>query len=216
MKIECRMTDPARVRHIVVRLVAALAALAITPVAPYADKIGTSAADPSDRGTEIERKLTQGAMSRFRFAAGRADILDATVSAQDGSSLALASLRGRTVLVNVWASWCPPCREEMPSIAALRRRLEGEGLTVAAISIDRNPADALRFVDELAIRDLPLYFDPAGLAAAALDARGVPVSVLLGPDGREIGRLRGAADWMADDAILLVRAALHGRLQRAP
>jgi thiol-disulfide isomerase/thioredoxin len=211
------MTDPARARRIAIRLAAALAALAITPVAPYADKIGTSTTDPSDRGTEIERKLAQGAMSRFRFAASRTVILDATVvSAPDGSTIALASLRGRIVLINVWASWCPPCREEMPSIAALRRRLEGEGLTVAAISIDRNPADALRFVDELALRDLPLYFDPAGLAAAALDARGVPVSVLLDEDGREIGRLRGAADWMADDALLLVRAALRGRLQRAP
>lgn len=154
-------------------------------------------------------------MSRFRFAGAPAALLDVTVSDREGRPFTLASLRGRTVLVNFWASWCPPCREEMASLAALGRRLEDEGLSVIAVSIDRQPADALRFLDQPGLDGLSVYFDAGARAAEALAARGVPVSILLDPDGREIGRFSGAADWSSGEAILLVRAALHGRLRPA-
>ena len=151
-------------------------------------------------------------MSRFRFADGASPVRDATFGTDAGPSFSLSALRGRTVLLNVWASWCPPCREEMPSLAALGRRLAGEGLSIVAVSIDKQPADARRFLEQLSIRDLAVYFDPGARAAESLDAGGVPVSILLDAEGREIGRLRGAADWTSDEAILLVRAALSGRL----
>ena len=166
-----------------------------------------------DERAGIHERLTQGAMKRFRFSADPASPpIDAVFASANGSSFSLFSLRGRTVLVNFWASWCPPCHEEMPSLAALGRRLAGEGLSVIAVSIDKQPAEAQRFLGQLAIRDLAVYFDPQAHAAEDLGARGVPVSILLDAGGREIGRFPGAADWTSDEAILLVRAALHGRL----
>ncbi len=174
---------------------------------------GGAPAAEADARPAIQDRLAQGAMSRFRFSGTTArQSVNAVFATGDGGTYALSSLRGRTVLVNFWASWCPPCREEMPSLAALGRRLAGEGLSVIAVSIDRQPAEARRFLGQLAIGDLAVYFDPQARAAEELGARGVPVSILLDAGGREIGRLPGTADWTSDEAILLVRAALSGRV----
>lgn len=164
----------------------------------------------------IQARLAQGAMSRFHFSDAAAAPLEATLIARDGGAITLSSLRGTIVLVNVWASWCAPCRDEMVPLARLARMLASEGLAVVALNIDRKAADADRFLAALGIRDLTVYLDPEALAAKDLAARGIPVSILIDRDGREIGRIEGAVDWMSDEAILLMRSAITGRFGSPP
>jgi thiol-disulfide isomerase/thioredoxin len=176
-----------------------------------ADDPARAAVETSERAA-IQYRLAQGAMSRFRFAAAEGPVLDTMLTARDGSAIALASLRGKTVLVNVWASWCPACRKEMASLAQIASNLSREGLAVLALNIDHKAASADRFLDGLGRRDLAAYFDPEARAAKELGARGVPVSILIDSNGHEIGRIEGAVDWTSEEAVLLLRAALSGRL----
>lgn len=194
-----------------------LAGAACLPGAATAD--GSDVAPPpvssADRAA-IRQKLAQGAMSRFAFAADPAPRLEATLSARGGGSIALSSLHGRIVLVNVWASWCAPCREEMTSLVRLTRRLGGPDLAILALGIDRRASEADRFLDTIGRHALAVYVDPETRAAKALGVRGVPASILVDREGREIGRIEGAVDWTSDEAILLLQSAITGRIGSPP
>lgn len=133
----------------------------------------------------------------------------------EGKKLSLADWRGKVVLINIWATWCGPCRHEMPSLAKLDKALEGEPFDVLAISIDRKGLSASRkFLEEINVADqLGLYLDPEAKANFTLKAHGLPASILMDRQGREIGRLAGPADWASEDAIRLIRAAIAGKLQ---
>ncbi len=132
----------------------------------------------------------------------------------DGRDMTLADLRGRTVLLNLWATWCAPCREEMPALDALQQRLGGADFEVLAISIDTgDPAKPLAFLEEIGVRSLTFRSDPTTGVFRALRsagrAPGLPTSILVDPAGCEIGFLPGPADWASDDAVALVEAALR-------
>jgi len=123
----------------------------------------------------------------------------------------LSRFRGQVVLLNVWATWCPPCVREMPSLDRLQARLAGEGLQVVALSIDRGAGalPAVRaFYASHALRHLRIYNDPEGAAGFELGAPGVPVTFLLDRQGREIGRLTGPAEWDGAEALALIRRHL--------
>ena len=108
----------------------------------------------------------------------------------------LDDFQGRTVLLNVWATWCPPCVEEMPTLDALQGELGGPGFEVVAVSIDRaGPEVVRRFFDRIGIENLEMYVDETAMAATALRAPGLPATILIDEDGREVGRLMGPADW---------------------
>ena len=125
-----------------------------------------------------------------------------------GRAQTLADFRGKVVLLNVWATWCEPCREEMPTLDRLQARLGGDRFQVLALSVDQQGASiARKFYDEFAIRALPLYVDPTAKAAFTLNAPGLPVTLLVDRNGREIGRHLGAVKWDAPEVV--------ERLQRA-
>jgi thiol-disulfide isomerase/thioredoxin len=125
-----------------------------------------------------------------------------------GRSHSLAEFRGKVVLLNVWATWCEPCREEMPALDRVQAKLGGGRFQVIALSVDSQGASiARKFYSEIGIRALPLYVDPSANAAFLLDAPGLPVTLLVDGKGREIGRHLGAVKW---DAPQMVE-----RLQRA-
>lgn len=125
-----------------------------------------------------------------------------------GRSRTLADFRGKVVLLNVWATWCEPCREEMPTLDRLQARLGGDRFQVLALSVDQQGAPiARKFYDEVAIKVLPLYVDPTAKAAFVLNAPGLPVTLLVDRNGREIGRHLGAVKWDAPEVV--------ERLQRA-
>jgi len=119
-----------------------------------------------------------------------------------GKGLSLAAFRGKVVLLNVWATWCGPCRREMPALDRLQAKLGGPGFTVAALSIDRKGIEVVRpFYKEVGIRNLAIYISSSGKATGQLAVTGLPTTLLIGRDGRELGRLVGPAEWDAPKMV---------------
>ena len=126
-----------------------------------------------------------------------------------GTRRTVADFRNRVVLLNVWATWCVPCREEMPALDRLQQKLGGPRFEVVALSIDTGGAAAVKkFYDEIGIRSLAVYVDPASRAMAALGLVGIPTTVLIDPKGNEIGRRTGPAEWDGEDAVRMIERHL--------
>jgi thiol-disulfide isomerase/thioredoxin len=124
----------------------------------------------------------------------------------DGASHGLDEYRGKTVVLNLWATWCQPCVMELPSLAALARRGASEGIVVLPLSSDRGGARVVRrFYAAHGITDLPALLDPKGEAARAWGARGLPTTLILDAQGRERARLEGSADWSSDTSLAVIR-----------
>jgi thiol-disulfide isomerase/thioredoxin len=128
----------------------------------------------------------------------------------DGKSISLADFRGRLVLVNFWATWCSPCVAEMPSLDRLQAALSAEGLTVLTLSEDRNPAVIPPFFKQHGLKHLPQAHDPAGRLSRAFGIRGLPTTILIDREGREVGRIEGPAEWDSPEAQALVRHYAQG------
>ncbi len=127
----------------------------------------------------------------------------------DGTPLSLADYRGRGVVLNLWATWCVPCVREMPSLDALARTVAASGIAVLPLSSDRQGAPVVqRFYADRGIKTLPVLLDPSSAVAHALNVRGIPTTLLIDKQGREVAWLEGGADWSVPDAVAAVRLAL--------
>ena len=127
-----------------------------------------------------------------------------------GTPLTLADFRGRVVLLNIWATWCAPCREEMPALDRLQHALGGPDFEVVALSIDKDGMGAVgRFYEEIGIRALAPYVDPSMRAGAALRIVGVPTTLLLDRQGRERWRKTGPEKWDAPEIVEALRARIR-------
>ncbi|NOT71165.1 MAG: TlpA family protein disulfide reductase [Hyphomicrobium sp.] len=125
-----------------------------------------------------------------------------------GKQIKLSDFKGRAVLLNLWATWCAPCREEMPSLDRLQVALGSDKFEVVALSIDRQGVEASKkFLDEVKAKALKLYVDATAKQGTALKIVGMPTTILIGKDGLEIGRLAGPAEWDSEDAKKLIDAA---------
>lgn len=123
----------------------------------------------------------------------------------------LADFRGRYVLLNVWATWCAPCREEMPALARLQAKLGGPRFEVLALSIDSGGAQAVRqFFAEIGVEGLTIYVDRSLQVYSALRVVGVPTTVLLDREGREIARHVGPAEWDGAQAVQSIQRLMSG------
>jgi thiol-disulfide isomerase/thioredoxin len=129
-----------------------------------------------------------------------------------GKSLGLSSFRGKVVLLNIWASWCVPCRKEMPTLDRLQAKLGGADFAVLPLSIDRAMSAVDGFYGGVGIAHLGKYLDASGEAAGQLNTLGVPTTLLIDRQGRELGRLVGPAEWDGPDMI----AFLQGIIARNP
>jgi thiol-disulfide isomerase/thioredoxin len=119
-----------------------------------------------------------------------------------GQSRSLADFRGKIVLLNVWATWCVPCRKEMPALDRLQTALESADFLVVPLSIDRGGIDVVRrFFVDVGIKALAIYLDSSGKAMRELGVLGLPTTILVDREGREIGRLIGPAEWDAPDMV---------------
>lgn len=128
----------------------------------------------------------------------------------DGRAVSLTDFAGRVVLLNVWATWCGPCRHEMPMLDDLQARLGGEDFEVVALSIDRAGLAPVRdFFAELKLGNLRLYIDETGAAARAIGVFGLPTTLLIDRRGRELGRLVGPAAWNAPEVISYLRSMVE-------
>ena len=130
-----------------------------------------------------------------------------------GHDRTLADFRGRTVLLNLWATWCVPCRREMPALDALQARLGSDKFQVVAINIDtRDPERPLAFLKTIGVKRLDLYTDESAKVFTDLKtdgkAFGMPTTLIVDPNGCEIGDMAGPAEWASDDGIKLVSAAV--------
>ena len=127
----------------------------------------------------------------------------------DDSEGSLEGYEGRYILLNFWATWCAPCRHEMPSLNALQQELGGEDFRVVTLATGRNPPQAIRrFFEEESITDLTTYRDINQQIAREMGVFGLPITVILNPEGQEIARLRGDADWFSPEAVELMRALI--------
>lgn len=127
----------------------------------------------------------------------------------DDSEGSLADYAGQIVVLNFWATWCAPCREEMPSLQNLQTALGGEDFTVVTLATGRNPPQAIRrFFEEIGVSDLQQYRDINQQIAREMGVFGLPITVILNRDGHEIARLRGDAHWDSPEALALVRAVI--------
>lgn len=130
----------------------------------------------------------------------------------DGRPRTLADFTGKVVLLNIWATWCGPCRHEMPTLDRLQGRLGGPEFEVLALSIDRGGPDVVRkFFAEIGVQHLGLYIDPSAKAGHALKAIGLPVTLLLDREGQEIGRLIGPAEWDTAEMVAFFETIIAGR-----
>ena len=130
-----------------------------------------------------------------------------------GKPLTLAHWRGRTVLLNLWATWCVPCRKEMPALDALQQRLGGPGFEVVAVNIDtRDPDKPKAWLNEVGVAKLAYYADPSAKVFRDLKAIGrafgMPTTLLIDPQVCEIGAIAGPAAWASEDAVKLIQTAL--------
>lgn len=130
-----------------------------------------------------------------------------TFSTGDGTMISLEDFAGRVVLLNFWATWCAPCVEEMPTLDRLQAELGGDRFEVVALSSDRAGAEAVDpFYDQHDLGNLALYLDPDGDVGRAFGIRGLPTTVLIDSQGREIARKEGAAEWDAPEIKTAIRS----------
>jgi thiol-disulfide isomerase/thioredoxin len=126
-----------------------------------------------------------------------------------GKSLTLADFRGKVVVLNLWATWCTPCIAEMPMLDRLQQELGDEGVVVLALSIDRGGSKAVTdFYERTGVRNLGVYVDPSMRVTTDLGAPGLPTTLLIDPEGTELGRVIGPMEWDSPEAIDLVRTAM--------
>ena len=157
----------------------------------------------------VSRDLATGALAAFLVKAERQPVPDIAFQDGSGAPLRLGQWKGRVVLVNLWATWCAPCRKEMPALAALQTQLGSDDFEVVAISLDRKGIEASSaFLTETGATSLKLYVEPTARILNELEAIGLPATILIDRKGNEIGRLLGPAEWNSPEAIALIKAAL--------
>lgn len=159
--------------------------------------------------TGVSKALATGALAAFVVKAERKPVPEVSFTPEGGAATSLQAWKGRVVLVNLWATWCAPCRKEMPSLAALQSEMGSKDFEVVAISLDRKGAEVSgAFLKEVGATTLKLYTDPTTDTLNKFQAVGLPASILIDRQGREIGRLLGPAEWNSPEAKALITAAL--------
>ena len=134
---------------------------------------------------------------------------------ETGTPLTLKAWRGKVVLLNIWATWCGPCRAEMPTLDRLQASLGGDRFAVGALSIDRAGVGVVRdFFNEIEIRNLEIFIDENGTAARDLQIFGLPATILISPEGEELGRLIGPAEWDTPEVIDFFEATIRKHQER--
>ncbi|MCB2127493.1 MAG: TlpA family protein disulfide reductase [Rhodobacteraceae bacterium] len=170
-----------------------------TALAIGANAAGAGNANPED--------LREGAMKKLLFLSDPGPVPDVGLTDMDGAERRLADWHGKIVVLNFWAVWCAPCRKELPTLEALNRAAGGEDMAVVTVAVGRNPPAAItKFLEEGQVADLPVLLDPAQSLAGQMGVFGLPVSVILDREGREIARMTGEADWNSESARSIVAA----------
>jgi thiol-disulfide isomerase/thioredoxin len=154
--------------------------------------------------------LRDGDMKKLIFHSAPKPVPAVSFVDQAEAEASLDAYKGKVVLLNFWATWCAPCRKEMPSLQALQSEFGGDAFQVVTVATGRNSVAGIRrFFEEVGVTDLPQYRDPKQALARQMAVLGLPVSVLLDADGNEIARLIGDAHWDSDSARAIVKALIR-------
>lgn len=157
--------------------------------------------------------FAKGEVAAFQVAA-KGEILDDLMFLDpDGGRTGVQAMAGKMVLLNLWATWCAPCRAEMPTLDRLAATRNGDDFRVVAVDLDVGDAvkRAPAFLEEIGVRNLPFYSDPSGALLNAMKkhgALGLPTTFLIGPKGCRIGIMQGPAEWDSPEALALINAAV--------
>ncbi|MEM8801640.1 MAG: TlpA disulfide reductase family protein [Pseudomonadota bacterium] len=156
--------------------------------------------------TSALEALREGSMKKLIFS-DPAEVSGAAFTHAEGGEFTLGDFDGKYVLVNFWATWCAPCRKEMPMLSELQTEFGGDDFEVLTIATGRNDLVGIkRFFDEISVDNLPLYLDPRQTLAREMAVLGLPITLILDPEGREIARMRGDAEWNSDSAKAIIAA----------
>ena len=181
--------------------------------------IGAMQRNPADASckpaAELAKRLAplaRGEVAAVGIASEPKRLPELTFTGADGKPRALADFQGKTILLNLWATWCVPCRKEMPALDALQAKLGSDRFEVVAVNIDtRNLDKPKTWLQEVGITKLGYYADPSAKVFQDLKAIGkafgMPTTLLIDPQGCELGALAGPAEWASDDAVRLIEAA---------
>ena len=164
-----------------------------------------------ESGHRLER-YAQGELAKLDFSSGGEPAADTAFFTADGRPVTLRAWRGKTVLVNFWATWCSPCEQEMPSLGALQAGRGGDSFEIVAISVDasEDQAYAEGRLAELGAASITFHIAPPENYELVYDSgvRGFPTSILYDPAGNEIARLEGEADWSSIEAVNFIDALI--------
>ena len=180
-------------------------------------KRGSSGDSACNGAVDLARKiapLAQGEVAALTMATAPVKLPDLAFEDADGKPRKLSDWRGKTVLVNLWATWCVPCRKEMPALDSLQTKLGGKDFEVVAINIDtRDPEKPKNFLKDANLTRLGYFSDTKAKVFQDLKnigkALGMPTSILIDANGCEIANIAGPAEWASDDAIKLIKAAVQ-------
>ncbi|KZL20127.1 Thiol:disulfide interchange protein TlpA [Pseudovibrio axinellae] len=162
------------------------------------------------------KSLTTGEMASFLPSQKPLNLSQLKFNDADGNLIKMSDLKG-TKLLNLWATWCAPCRKEMPHLDKLQREAGDEAFNVIAVNMDRgeNNPKPLTFLSDIGVTDLAYFSDHTMATFNNLRAKGkapgLPSTIMIGEDGCEIGTMFGPADWASPEAFTLVNAALAGQ-----
>ncbi|MDH5454236.1 MAG: TlpA family protein disulfide reductase [Paracoccaceae bacterium] len=155
--------------------------------------------------------LREGTMKKLVFLSEPVEVSQEPFTDPEAGEHRLADWQGKYVLVNFWATWCAPCRKELPALDALQGEFGGDQFEVVTIATGRNPVPAVqRLLEEVGATRLPKYLDPKQKLARDMGVLGLPVTVILDPEGNEIARMSGDAEWYSDSGRAIIAALLAG------
>ncbi len=190
-------------------VVAALALVAVYATVPRLSNADASCAKTAELAPTLE-PFARGEVAAFQPSTSPGNLSALAFLTPEGQPATLADFAGKTVLLNIWATWCVPCREEMPALDRLQAEASDEDFTVLALNVDRAGIDTNRFLREVNVT-LTNYADPDLGAFRQLQAKGfvtgLPTTIMIGPDGCDLGVMRAPAEWASPDALALVEAA---------
>jgi thiol-disulfide isomerase/thioredoxin len=190
-------------------LAAALAAIAGFGAMWIADRMRPSTTTTAPAAQGAESSANPSGLERLVRVDSARPLTGITFTDGEGRQRTLDEWRGKVVLINLWATWCAPCKLEMPSLDRLQAKLGGADFAVVPVSLDRTGAEKPRaFLTSNKLEHLELFLDSGNALTTALRAPGLPLSVLVNYEGKEIARLAGSAEWDSPEAEALIRAAI--------